>query len=337
MKGDELRARRNFHVSKRIKSRLNRQYGITLDQPTARDTVPPIIDSLRRSRNNTQRDLNVSPPVEKLPPAVPPRTLQNRKTFLQGLKCVSKKTNDASRFPEEYESWLTDDYLFAQIGPISSGTQVRKQPAKHPECDEPECGTSGWLCDLCQEVDLTYEPLVLEEAVTLLPSASQSSDIIAPKQYQHESLDACPIIQSLRALRRQKKQQCEEYFVPELFDEPVVICQSIVSEDSLPPAFDDLADSPLPAPIMDSSDECLFVIALVLYCIKDLPLSQSPGLSNMAIPTSGASEAADDDCVVSTVDAIDISVYNGQNFVFDRGKCCPCVLWMTRVHTPVVT
>lgn len=325
MKGDELRARRNFHVAKRITSRLERQYGITLDHPTARETVTPIIDSLRASRNEAKRDVSTSPPVERLTTSIPRATLENRRSYLSGLKCIGNEAADDDcipRIPESYEPWLTDDYLFLQLGPISTGTQNKHKVSKHPECDEPECGSHGWRCDLCQEVDLVYEPMVLEEAEpSLLPTErttkpSINDPVLAQNSTRseggisiHQFIEACPVVSAIRRIRLEKRQRDDFFYDPSLFEEPASFYHQ-----ALPEEHQDV--EPTIPVYFEEFDECLLTLALVLLREADPPSSQTPGF-DMAIQP--------------------ISVCRGQDFVFDRGKICPCVPWLTRAHTLVVT
>lgn len=326
MKGDELRARRNFHVSKRITSRLERQYGITLDHPTARETVTPIIDSLRTLRNDAKRGVNSSPPVERPTTGIPRATLENRKAYLSSLNCIGTDAITGS-IPDKYESWLTDDYLFLQIGPVASGSQTKKSQLKHPECDEPECGTQGWRCDLCQEVGLEYEPMAHEEAE--VPSLSSAHAITPPASDIEEDhqraqqptneqtsfkhfLGICPIVSSIRRFRLEKSQRSDFFFEPSLFEEPPSFYHQHVAMASKLQTVD--STSPVPV-VPEQFDECLFTLAVVLLYLDPTP-SQTPGFYMAEQP---------------------ISVTRGQNFVFDRGKICPCVPWFTGVHAIAVT
>lgn len=306
MKRNELKVRRNFHVSKRITNRLERQYGISLDVPYARDTVPATIASSRQQLRKTPE--KTSPPVANK--GIEPRgeTFQSRHRFLSAFACLSD--DDATE-------WAHDDYLALQLGPISTGTQIKtSRHTRHPDCDEPECGSSNWLCDLCQEVsadeDCGYQPVPCPSAP--LDERHGSKDVDLPSERSlpiAQFIKICPLANAIRQIRERKVlPDIEDHYDSTIFD---------IEEDPAPPLIDVVLPSiphreqstvPSQKESRQGISETMLILAYLLSTRDVIPPSHLPG--------------------VDTYNEV-LSITREQGFVFDRGKSCSCGLWNTRV------
>lgn len=317
MKRQELRIRRNYHVSKRITSRIEREYGVTIERPFACDTVPALIASSRQQLRKTPETR--SPPVTRY--GVEPRgpSNQSRREFLSAFACLS----DA-----DVNEWAEDDYLALQLGPHASGRQNKTSiHRRHPDCDEPECGSFDWYCDLCQEVSTTdriettpvHDPsATLEEqrAITLEPPCERALSI-------SQFIAICPVAAAIRRYRQSKVvYELEDYYESALFhiqDDCATVQESPFHPVSTPLLSDYHVDSVEASSIQSLRNESLpmidrdKIILSYLLSVGDVHPPSLPGVDLYEV----------------------LSITREQGFVFDRGKSCSCGLWVTKVSTAI--
>lgn len=317
MKRQELRIRRNYHVSKRITSRIEREYGVTIERPFACDTVPALIASSRQQLRKTPETR--SPPVTRY--GVEPRgpSNQSRREFLSAFACLS----DA-----DVNEWAEDDYLALQLGPHASGRQKNTSTHnRHPDCDEPECGSFDWYCDLCQEVSTTDRiettpvhdpPVILEEqrAITSEPPCERALSI-------SQFIAICPVVAAIRRYRQSKvSSELEDYYESALFD--IQEDCTIVQESSSHPAS-----------ISSLSDH--HVDRVEVPSIQSLQNENLPMIDRNKIILSYLLSVGD--VYPPSLPGVDfykvLSITREQGFVFDRGKSCSCGLWITKASTAI--
>lgn len=321
MKRTELRIRRNYHVAKRISDSTSRRYGFNIDYPTARSTVPAIIESARVlhadrrsgvSRDDVLQQHIFVPGETSRPPANWPPCYDQRDTLLLSASREPSRIRELEardRFLPQHirnrRSWIEDDYLFAQIG-----GSLHQTSCPH---GEPECGRA-WICDLCQEDAPTRRSQPIDEP-RFESSVSDGTDDVYFNPH---------LFSSTRDI------DCSEYFQPSLFEEReiltphdsespppllhdhIISCQPYFSTHEKPAASKS-SDGLIPthrvsSEVSSKSSSCarinLFLLifsALVIHFGISTP-AQSPG--------------------VLAVDRHILLTIRVQHYVFDRGKCC---------------
>lgn len=317
MKRTELRIRRNFHVANRILKSIDQRYGISNSYPTARSTVPALIESARvlhaDRRSGVSRDdvlqqhLFVPGEASDSPTDRPAHRYQRDSLLLPAGKLNSnarqRELSARDRFLPAHirnrDSWIEDDYLFAQIG----GSFNKKNICLS---GEPDCG-SGWSCDLCQEKDsvpVSYAPIEHPPFLDDLPA--QRKEFM---EYDEDLYFNPHLFSSIKIW------SYEEFFQPTLFDLPSsatcsppqfsdVLEQCIVGSSSISfssgPNMEQCGDSFLPSCARINT---LVLLLSVLILTDSLFPAQRPGVLALHCHKQ-----------VLLTDGI-------QHYVFDRGKC----------------
>lgn len=328
MKRNELRIRRNFHVSKRITNRLERQYGISIDTPYARDTVPAAIASSRQQLRKS--------PETRSPPAIANNGIEphglafhSRRRFLSAFACLS---------PEDAVEWAHDDYLALQLGSHSTGTQKSNSShVRHPECDEPECGSSDWMCDLCQEAtamsrdaspsDPSHSP-ILDTPRVAIEREHSCERALSFKQF----IETCPLASAIRRVREQKQlHDIEEFYDSSLFNIEDCPVTTVPEDQRYSCIQDSVATSSLEhvssahqervcfrqeSPVPRETNEVAIVLAYLLSLCYVSPPAHKPGVD-----------------LCNRV----LSITREQGFVFDRGKPCSRGLWISRAPPAIAS
>lgn len=318
MKRTELRIRRNYHVAKRIHDSISRRYGLDSSYPTARSTIPALIESARvlhaDGRSGVSRDdvlqQHILVPGEASSPPTGRLTRRHQRDTL--LLSTSRLNNSLTqrelRLRDEFlpshiknrDSWIEDEYLFAQIG------NSHKIKCSCP-FGEPDCGF-GWSCDLCQD-----ESAIHRSPAPLFQQPPVTQDSIEDEQVVSDDFYFNPhLFSSIRTF------DYGDYFVPALFDTiptPSIEEVCLNSTQAFSRLLDDDAEhvtSPFESPKLEDSStffSCvrinmlLLVFPVMLFVIASSSPVQRPGVPAL--------------CRFRPLLTLRV-----QHYVFDRGKCC---------------